>query len=76
MNCRRVREAVFLYVDNEMEAELVVSFRDHLDLCPGCTRQIEYTLRLLSLVREHCRRATAPEQLRQRILVSFPHRKP
>jgi mycothiol system anti-sigma-R factor len=75
MNCRRVREALFLYVDNELEAELVVSLRHHLDLCPGCARQIEHTLRLLTLVRERCRRASAPERLRQRILVSFPHRK-
>lgn len=75
MNCRKVREARFLYVDNEMEAELVVSFRHHLDLCPGCARQVERTLQLLALVREHCRRASAPERLRQRILISFPHRK-
>lgn len=74
MNCRKVRETVFLYADNELEANLVVSFRRHIELCPHCAREIEHALRLLSLVRQRCRRATAPERLRQRILINFPHR--
>jgi mycothiol system anti-sigma-R factor len=75
MNCRKVRETLFLYADNEMEADLVISFRRHVEICPACAREIERALRLLSLVRQRCHRAPAPERLRQRILVSFPHRK-
>ena len=74
MNCRRVREIVFLYTDNEMGQELLISFREHLALCPPCTRRMEAADRLLNLIREHCSRESAPERLRRRILTSFPHR--
>lgn len=76
MNCRKVRKTVYLYVDNEMDGELLVSFRRHLEVCPGCAREIEYTVHLLTVVRKRCTRAAAPEHLRRRILTSFPHRRP
>jgi len=75
MDCRRFSEVVFLYTDNEMEEELLVEFRQHRDLCPGCARRIDYTRRLLTLLRERCRRASAPESLRRRILINLPHRR-
>ena len=43
MDCRRVREVVFLYTDNEMGEELLISFREHVDLCPTCARRIDRT---------------------------------
>jgi mycothiol system anti-sigma-R factor len=76
MDCRRVHEVVFLYADNEMEDDLVVDFQQHLELCPHCARRLEEARRLLILLRERCLRASAPERLRQRILTSFPHRRP
>lgn len=75
MNCHRVREVVFLYTDNEMGEELLVSFRAHLSLCPECARRADYTRRLLQIVRQYCKPAPAPERLRQRILTSLPHRR-
>ena len=74
MDCRKVREVVFLYTDNEMEEELLISFRDHMDHCPRCARAIHRTERMLMLVRRRCSRKAAPESLRERILTSFPHR--
>lgn len=71
MNCRKVTEVVFLYTDNEMEEELLISFREHIELCPGCARRIEYTRRMMTIFRQRCTRATAPENLRQRILASL-----
>ena len=67
MNCRKVRQTVYLYVDNEMEGELLISFRRHLELCPGCAREIEYAVRLLGVVRRRCPRTVAPDSLRRRI---------
>lgn len=74
MNCTRVKEVIFLYTDNEMEEELLVSFREHLVLCPHCARKIEYTERMLKVLRKGCTRTPAPESLRRRILTSLPHR--
>lgn len=75
MNCRKVREVVFLYTDNEMDGELLVSFREHVELCPRCARRLDLASKLVWLVRERCQRAAAPERLRERILGSFPHRR-
>lgn len=75
MNCRKVREIMFLYTDNEMGEELLVSFREHLDLCPPCARRIDRAVQLITIVRERCTRTAAPPHLRHRILTSLPHRR-
>jgi mycothiol system anti-sigma-R factor len=74
MDCKRVREVIFLYADNELEEEVCVAIREHLVLCPHCARRIEYTTKILTIVRKRCTRASAPESLRQRILTGLPHR--
>ena len=71
MDCRKVREAVFLYADNEMEGELLILFREHVAICPECARRTTHAERLITVVRKRCVRAPAPEQLRQRILDSL-----
>jgi mycothiol system anti-sigma-R factor len=75
MDCRKVQEIVFLYTDNEMGEELLISFRRHRDVCPHCAQYIQKAERLLMLVRKRCGRKGAPARLRQRILTSFPHRR-
>jgi mycothiol system anti-sigma-R factor len=74
MRCSSVQEVIFLYTDNELDEEVCISVRRHLELCPECAREIAYTARLLELLRQRCKRATAPRRLRQRILTSLPHR--
>lgn len=74
MDCKEVSEAIFLFVDHEMTDDLLTSFQAHLARCPGCCKQINYTQKLLFIVRERCSRCTAPETLRHRILTSLPHR--
>ena len=75
MDCRQVREVVFLYTDNEMGEDLLVSFRSHLDRCPGCAARMLRAARVVRLVRQRTVRARAPERLRIKILTSFPHRR-
>ncbi len=67
MSCRKSRQVVFLYVDNELEQTLLVSFREHLSQCPECAREEEYVRRFVSLLRARCCRAAAPPSLRERI---------
>lgn len=73
MDCRKVREVVFVYADNEMEGELLISFRRHVAICPECARQKVFAERLVMVVKQRCVRATAPERLRQRILTDLRH---
>jgi anti-sigma factor (TIGR02949 family) len=68
MECRRVRQIVFLYTDNEMGQELLVAFREHLELCPRCLQEVQAAQRLLALLRARCARRAAPEGLRLRIV--------
>ena len=74
MDCKRVREVIFLFFDNEMDEDLLTPFRDHVSSCPPCASTIDYTRKLLILVRQRCVRCTAPDRLRHRILISMPHR--
>jgi anti-sigma factor (TIGR02949 family) len=75
MDCKEVSETLFLFVDNEMDAHLLTPFRDHVAVCPGCAKRMDYTRMLLWLVRERCVRCTASQDLRLRILTNLPHRR-
>lgn len=74
MDCKEVGSALFLFFDNELEEDLLTPFRDHVSRCNGCAKQVDYTRKLLLLVRERCVRCNAPERLRLRILTILPHR--
>ena len=73
MDCHKVREVVFVYADNEMEGELLVSFRQHVAICPECARRTVFAERFITVVRKRCVKAVAPERLRQRILSGLRH---
>jgi mycothiol system anti-sigma-R factor len=75
MNCRKVREFVFLYTDNEMDGELLASFRDHVLVCPECAKRTRHAETFVMIVRRKCVRESAPSELRRRILTSLPHRR-
>ena len=74
MRCKRVRQVMYLVVDNECEQDLLISFEEHLTHCPHCAQEMAYTRRLVTVLRERCKRAHASASLRQRILMSLPHR--
>lgn len=75
MNCERASQVLYLFFDNELEEDLMGPFRAHTDGCPGCSRRLDYTRKVLLLVRQCCRREAAPERLRVRILAALPHRR-
>jgi mycothiol system anti-sigma-R factor len=71
MDCKRVSEMMFLFVDNEMQDDLVSPFRRHLDGCGHCAQRMDYTRKFLQLFRTRCTRHSAPDSLRERILGSL-----
>jgi mycothiol system anti-sigma-R factor len=73
MDCKTVRQALFLYADDELDAELLARFCAHLGLCPECQDQANHARRLVLIVRQRCQclRLSAPERLRVRILASL-----
>ena len=75
-NCKKIHEElVFLYADNEMGQEMLLTFQRHLADCPECAQEARYTQRLLMIVRERSGRCCAPRRLRERILATMPHRR-
>ena len=74
MDCKEVSLVLFLFFDNEMEEETLTPFKDHVGRCGDCAKQVDYTRKLLLIVRERTVRCSAPDRLRHRILISFPHR--
>lgn len=69
MDCKRVHEVMYMFIDDEMDDDLLPTFRSHVDGCPPCSRRMLFTRKLLSTVRERCVRHAAPERLRSRILL-------
>jgi mycothiol system anti-sigma-R factor len=74
MDCKEVGLILYRFFDNEMEDDLLTPFRDHVARCGDCARRMDYTRKLLLVVRERCVRCSAPEGLRHRILIAMPHR--
>jgi mycothiol system anti-sigma-R factor len=74
MDCKEVIAVLFLFFDNEMEDEMLTPFRDHVGHCGDCAKRVDYTHKLLLIVREKTVRCCAPERLRLRILTNMPHR--
>lgn len=74
MDCKEVSAALFLFFDNEMEEDMLTPFRDHVGKCDGCSKKVDYTRKLLLIVRERTVRCCAPDRLRHRILTNLPHR--
>ncbi len=75
MRDKTVRELSFLFVDNELDGEVLISFRQRVETCPDCARETRYARRFLTVVRERCSRESAPGQLRRSILEGLPHRR-
>lgn len=68
MDCRSFRASVFLITDNEAGQEMVLAFRQHVTFCPGCAREMDRAVRVVTIVRQRCCRQLAPSSLRIRIL--------
>ena len=41
MNCTEIREYLFAFLDNELDAHLSIELQRHLDHCPTCAQQAE-----------------------------------
>ena len=60
MDCKEVGSILFLFFDNEMDENLLTPFRDHVSSCGNCARQVDYTRKLLLIVRQRASVAALP----------------
>jgi mycothiol system anti-sigma-R factor len=68
--CDEVLEKVYLYLDQEAEAEDHEHIRIHLDECAPCLRKYGLEQVVMKLVARSCKE-TAPEDLRERVLLKI-----
>ena len=66
--CSEVLEAVYLYLDNEQDAESHDKVRIHLDECAPCLRQYGLEQAVKALVARSCGGDPAPRDLRHRVM--------
>ncbi|MFL6071675.1 MAG: mycothiol system anti-sigma-R factor [Actinomycetes bacterium] len=67
LDCSDVLEAVYLYIDGELSAEVIDSIRVHLDECSPCLREYGIEQEVKALIARCCSE-TAPETLRASVL--------
>ncbi len=70
VDCGKVLDQVYEYLDGELGPNDLASIREHLLDCGPCLRQYDLDEALKALVRRSCRES-APADLRERILVKI-----
>lgn len=69
MDCRDVIEAVYVYLDGEMnDDDEFHKIREHLDECSPCLRRFGVEQDIKALVARKCGCESAPSELRVRVL--------
>jgi len=71
MNCDDIDNALYVYLDSEFAEVEQVDFEAHVQACPRCRGLIAREGRLLESVREAAPRVTAPNGLRERVLLAL-----
>ncbi|MCZ3389187.1 MAG: mycothiol system anti-sigma-R factor [Actinomycetia bacterium] len=67
LDCGDVVEAVYLYLDGELSAEVIDKIRSHLDECSPCLREYGIEKEVKALIARSCCE-TAPDALRASIV--------
>lgn len=66
MNCERVKEILFEYINNELDDVNVRMIREHLMACEECRKEYELLLGMSEAIKES--RYGAPEELHGRVM--------
>ena len=68
-DCAEVIDQVYLYLDGEADPALRARIRVHLDECNPCLRRYGIEQEVKALVHRSCGGESAPDGLRDRVLV-------
>lgn len=66
VDCNKVVEELFTFLDGELTASRRVQITKHLDGCPPCHEVVDFHAELKITISNKCREV-APDHLRQRI---------
>jgi len=68
MICSEIREFVFAFLDNELDAALSIEFQRHLDRCHGCAREVEIERSIKGVLAHHLEREAGESGIDEGIL--------
>lgn len=68
VDCRKILEEVYLYLDGELGPQDRAQVRRHLDECGPCLRRFGIEREVKALVARCCGNESAPNALRERVL--------
>lgn len=51
-NCNEIREKISLYIDNELPADELAEFKEHICTCPDCRRECDEVVQIVGLCRD------------------------
>ena len=52
MECKRVMELMTQFINDQLEAEDVQAFLDHIDSCPECREELEVNYSLMTAMKQ------------------------
>ena len=67
VTCRGALARLYEYIDGELSPADARAVKLHLKICRACSKRFRFEEQLLAGIRERCRTAAIPEELRQRI---------
>jgi mycothiol system anti-sigma-R factor len=69
VDCSEILQRVYVFIDDELEDASVEEIQHHLDECGPCLDQFDLERSVKRLVHRCCGDETAPEGLRERVLM-------
>jgi mycothiol system anti-sigma-R factor len=71
MNCEEAYQAVYQYLDRELNESELTIVRQHLEACPPCADHFQFEGTIVRYVREQASKETCPVAVAKSILVGF-----
>jgi anti-sigma factor (TIGR02949 family) len=68
VDCQRVLERVYEFIDHELDTASSDAIRTHLVACEPCLERFDVEQAVKALVRQHCGGDQAPNKLREKVL--------
>lgn len=67
IDCEEAERRLHRYLDKELDDEQAAEVWQHLDACDNCRARFRFEAGLRKLVRQEGRKASAPDNLRERV---------
>ena len=70
-DCEQALEQVYAFLDDELDPASAQFIRQHLAACEPCVESYDLELMVKTMIKRSCGGDAAPDELRQRIIVSL-----